>query len=145
MCCVWCADFWVCREYFWYISNKTLQNFFSRHLPTISRMRCNGMCPSPKTNDEVWMLTGDFWGFQMVFVCHDRCNKFTQNGVSNKKSYENGFKWCSCCCEYLRFEGLRCPCCNITLRSGPKIKVQKWSRLVCSSLALSHNPHKETE
>lgn len=62
---------------------------------------------------------------RLAFMCNNKCGDFKLEGISNKLSYENGFKWCSCCCMFLRLDGFRCPCCNIALRSSPKIKINR--------------------
>ena len=62
---------------------------------------------------------------KLAFLCKNMCDNLNFDGDSNKLSYENGFRWCSCCCVYLRIDDPRCPCCNITLRTSPKIKVKQ--------------------
>ena len=40
--------------------------------------------------------------------------------VSSKKSYDDGYKYCSRCRLYYLTDGVRCPCCGTLLRSSPR-------------------------
>ena len=40
--------------------------------------------------------------------------------VSSKRSYDDGYKYCSRCGLYYLTDGVRCPCCGTLLRSSPR-------------------------
>jgi len=42
--------------------------------------------------------------------------------VSSKRSYDDGYKYCSRCGLYYLTDGVRCPCCGTLLRSSPRRK-----------------------
>ncbi len=66
--------------------------------------------------------------------CRDICKKYkaTKKGHIN---YNNA-KRCSNCCEYLKYDGVYCPCCNIKLRCKPRSSKARRKRnlLLYSSL-----------
>lgn len=53
-----------------------------------------------------------------VAMCHQKITRAVQR--TNKSFYQQGSKRCSCCMVYLNWNGIRCPCCNATLRIHPK-------------------------
>ena len=56
----------------------------------------------------------------MVNVCKGICVQYKATGFKGKHRYENGQKLCPTCSRFLRWEGIRCPCCGCRLRSNPK-------------------------
>lgn len=56
----------------------------------------------------------------MVNVCKGTCVKFKATGYEGKHRYEKGQKLCPVCAEFLTWEGIRCPCCSVKLRSTPR-------------------------
>ena len=42
--------------------------------------------------------------------------------MSLRRSYANGFKYCTRCRTYYKIEGYRCPYCGTALRSSPRKK-----------------------
>lgn len=57
----------------------------------------------------------------MVFnSCRGKCAKYRAIQRTSKSFYQQGSKRCSCCMVYLNWNGIRCPCCNATLRIHPK-------------------------
>jgi len=55
--------------------------------------------------------------------------------MSLKRSYANGYKYCSRCRAYYKTDDVRCPYCRILLRSSPRKK--KFLRNVKTVEALS--------
>ena len=48
--------------------------------------------------------------------------------VSSKRSYDNGYKYCSRCGLYILMDGVRCPYCGVLLRNSPRRK-SYWRRV----------------
>ena len=61
-----------------------------------------------------------------MYACNGVCEKY--RAISKMKSalrYKNGQKWCSQCTLFMEYEGLRCPCCSVSLRINPKSRKSK--------------------
>ena len=57
--------------------------------------------------------------FPLFFLlgCKGICNRYDKTGGGYQSAYILGYKRCSGCNLYIRFDGLRCPCCHYPLRS----------------------------
>jgi len=53
-------------------------------------------------------------------TCRGICTKFKAIGYKGRNRYENGQKRCPVCSEFLTWDGFRCPCCSVKLRSTPR-------------------------
>jgi len=47
--------------------------------------------------------------------CKGICTRFDKTGGGKQSAYGLGYKRCSECSLYIRFEGSRCPCCKHSL------------------------------
>lgn len=56
----------------------------------------------------------------MVNICKGICIRFKATGHKGKHRYEDGQKLCPVCSEFLRYAGVRCPCCGVKLRKTPR-------------------------
>ena len=54
--------------------------------------------------------------------CNGICSKYkcTKPSVESNGRYAEGQKRCSTCEIYIKWDGVKCPCCNITLRHKPR-------------------------
>lgn len=64
----------------------------------------------------------------MVSVCNNICTRFKSNHITTSHKYEMGQKRCSLCEVFLEYSGLRCPCCNVKLRTKSRTTEKKWSK-----------------
>ena len=55
-------------------------------------------------------------------VCKDQCKNYD---TCKKSSYSLGFKHCTTCEVYIKWEGIRCPCCCFKLRTKSRNMVSK--------------------
>lgn len=53
----------------------------------------------------------------MPIGCKGICKRLEFVGGGKISVYELGFKRCTGCNIYLRYDGVRCPCCKYVLRS----------------------------
>ena len=53
-------------------------------------------------------------------VCKGICIKYKATGFKGHHRYEKGQKLCPTCSKFLTWEGIRCPCCSVKLRSTPR-------------------------
>ena len=54
-------------------------------------------------------------------ICGGECLKYKAKkvfGASNR--YEHGDKRCNMCCVFIKWDGVRCPCCDYVLRTTSK-------------------------
>ena len=56
-------------------------------------------------------------GDQEDMSCKDKCRNYDPQALGK---YADGFKRCSVCEVFLKFEGRYCPCCGVMLRVSPK-------------------------
>jgi len=53
-------------------------------------------------------------------VCKGICVRYKAIGYNGRYRYEDGQKLCPVCGEFLKYLGVRCPCCSVKLRSTPR-------------------------
>ena len=53
-------------------------------------------------------------------TCNGICKKYKAKKQSHESYYELGFKRCSTCEIFVKWDGSSCPCCGIILRTKPK-------------------------
>lgn len=58
----------------------------------------------------------------MAQVCNDLCERYKARRVTTHFKYGEGQKWCSVCSVFLVAATIRCPCCNIKLRTKSRTK-----------------------
>ncbi|KAF6247997.1 hypothetical protein C6990_00690 [Nitrosopumilus sp. b3] len=56
----------------------------------------------------------------MTNVCKGVCIKYKAVGYKGKHRYNIGQKRCPVCEEFLKYLGIRCPCCSVKLRTTPR-------------------------
>ncbi|MEX0861992.1 hypothetical protein [Nitrosopumilus sp.] len=66
---------------------------------------------------------------EMAATCKGICQTFKSIGTSMKLKYQEGQKRCTFCGIFMDFEGDRCPCCRITLRTKARNRISKLNRL----------------
>lgn len=49
--------------------------------------------------------------------CKGLCVRYDKIGGGKQSAYQLGYKRCSVCSLYIRFDGIHCPCCKFPLRS----------------------------
>ena len=54
--------------------------------------------------------------------CVRKCEEFQAENPHHGKRYELGQKRCQFCNQWMRYEGIWCPCCNNQLRTRPRCK-----------------------
>ena len=53
--------------------------------------------------------------------CRGTCSKYAvKHSPSAGGRYESGHKRCSSCEIFIKFDGIRCPCCGTALREKPR-------------------------
>lgn len=52
-----------------------------------------------------------------LLSCKGICSRYDKTGGGKQSAYSLGYKRCSECDLYIRFDGSRCPCCHYPLRS----------------------------
>lgn len=59
--------------------------------------------------------------------CIGICGKYKASSVklTNNVRYAIGQKYCSNCQIFTKWDGLRCPCCNLQLRTNPRNQKSK--------------------
>lgn len=58
-------------------------------------------------------------------VCKGSCSKYKVTIRRDKGIYKRGYKKCSICEIFIKWDGLFCPCCNYKLRNKPRNPVCK--------------------
>ncbi|MBT8174000.1 MAG: hypothetical protein KJN83_08140 [Nitrosopumilus sp.] len=53
-------------------------------------------------------------------MCKGVCIKYKAVGYKGKHRYNIGQKRCPVCEEFLKYLGIRCPCCSVKLRTTPR-------------------------
>jgi len=67
-----------------------------------------------KIFDECWIM-----GFPSS--CNELCLQYKPKYcITSKGRYKDGQKRCQICQVYIIWNGVRCPCCNFTLRTKPR-------------------------
>jgi hypothetical protein len=56
----------------------------------------------------------------MSNVCKGICVRYKAVGYKGHYRYEDGQKLCTVCAEFLKYPGIRCPCCSVKLRNTPR-------------------------
>lgn len=59
---------------------------------------------------------------EMAATCKGICEMFKSEDVSMKLKYQEGQKRCTFCGIFLKFSGIRCPCCRTILRTKSRAK-----------------------
>jgi len=54
--------------------------------------------------------------------CNDVCDRYKARQITTHFKYTMGQKWCSVCTAFLITSTVRCPCCNIKLRTKARTK-----------------------
>ena len=65
----------------------------------------------------------------MGVACKGVCEMFKSTGISMKLKYQEGQKRCSHCGVFLKFGGIRCPCCRTILRTKARNRNSKENRI----------------
>ena len=63
-------------------------------------------------------------------VCKGVCSRYKAKWTGHESRYTSGQKRCNTCDIYLQWDGFRCPCCGISLRTRPR---ESKYRVVCIS------------
>jgi len=58
-------------------------------------------------------------------TCNEICQRYKAIGKVTGGRYKNGQKRCHVCDIFIKFDGIRCPCCGYQLRSNPRNKKYK--------------------
>ena len=53
----------------------------------------------------------------MPIGCKGVCYRYQSIGGGMYSAYKKGFKWCTECSIYIKYEENRCPCCGYPLRT----------------------------
>lgn len=53
-------------------------------------------------------------------TCKGICTKYQVTKQFGKSWYEGGNKMCTVCDIFIRYNDVRCPCCNFSLRTRPR-------------------------
>lgn len=61
----------------------------------------------------------------MAATCKGICQMFRSSETSMKLKYQEGQKRCTFCGLFIKFGGIRCPCCHTKLRTKTRHKRQK--------------------
>ena len=71
-----------------------------------------------------------------MLSCKGQCQlKYTtKKTIANAK--ENGYKRCSKCLVFIKYEGVYCPCCGVRLKTSPR---NNKSRKVYQELKAAYN------
>jgi len=57
----------------------------------------------------------------VIFTCNGKCKPYIAIKESGSVGrYQTGQKRCNICDKWIRWEGIRCPCCNHLLRYKPR-------------------------
>ena len=66
----------------------------------------------------IWYLKlNGFLTWSLLMGCKGTCVRYDNIGGGKQSVYHLGYKRCSVCSLFIRFDGTRCPCCNHSLRS----------------------------
>ena len=57
---------------------------------------------------------------KMANVCKGICIRYKALGYTGRHRYDKGQKLCPVCEEFLKYLGIRCPCCSVKLRTTPR-------------------------
>jgi hypothetical protein len=52
--------------------------------------------------------------------CRDVCEKYRATKHRRGSYYAEGFKRCTVCTLFIKWDGLECPCCGSVLRTRPR-------------------------
>lgn len=58
-------------------------------------------------------------------LCIGKCKEFEAQKPKVEKRYQTGQKRCQTCDQWVRYEGIWCPCCHNRLRTRPRCKKYK--------------------
>ena len=61
----------------------------------------------------------------MAASCRGLCDRIQSKSFGNNHKYENGYKRCSFCNIFMKFNGLRCPCCTLKLRTKSRVNSKR--------------------
>ncbi|MCH9658383.1 hypothetical protein K0U27_06770 [archaeon] len=50
-------------------------------------------------------------------ICKGICKRFEGEKISNGLKYSSGYKRCTNCSLFVKTVDIRCPCCNVKLRT----------------------------
>lgn len=55
-----------------------------------------------------------------MLVCKGQCIVKYETKKTVAKARENGYKRCSKCLVFIKYEGIYCPCCGVRLKNSPR-------------------------
>lgn len=58
-------------------------------------------------------------------TCRKICEKYRVSKPYGQGYYQAGFKRCQICDLFIKFDGIRCPCCGYKLRLNPRNATDK--------------------
>ena len=64
--------------------------------------------------------------------CRGICIRYQNNSVANNLKYQQGFKRCTFCGLFLKTTSVRCPCCNLILRTHSRVNPKRKNLLLCT-------------
>ena len=78
------------------------------------RDRDNSLHWSKKSQTKIIQINTLFW--QVIMACNDQHNQYKATKPFGGMIYGDGQKYCSTCTVFVRWGGVRCPCCNYNLK-----------------------------
>lgn len=66
---------------------------------------------------------------KMGVSCKGVCDRYKSTGTSMQFKYQEGQKRCTSCGIFIKCDGVRCPCCNMKLRTNARNRLSKIKRL----------------
>ncbi|NOJ32063.1 MAG: hypothetical protein DA329_08000 [Candidatus Nitrosocosmicus sp.] len=54
---------------------------------------------------------------EKILTCKGICLRYDKVGGGKNSAYAQGYKRCTGCSLYIKYNGIRCPCCNFPLRT----------------------------
>ena len=64
----------------------------------------------------------------MAAICKGICEEYKTSGISMNLKYRQGQKRCTICGIFMDYNGNRCPCCKIPLRTKARNRLSKLKR-----------------
>jgi len=61
----------------------------------------------------------------MSYECNGICGRYKADRLASGGRYAIGQKRCQVCCIFIWWEGIRCPCCGIRLRTKTRMSDHK--------------------
>jgi uncharacterized paraquat-inducible protein A len=66
----------------------------------------------------------------MSGACHGVCDRYTVTIPKGESPYTNNRKYCSTCQHYMTLDSLRCPCCNVRVRTRTRKRVKPVYKII---------------